>query len=329
MKRAQSKRRVPGRTLRTGALLTLLVPFLLSVFAPAGAGAGQEPATEGPVRSERRPPLQNAPHDGPKEAHEILFRANQAYLEGQYAEAASGYESLLEWGCLNGHVFYNLGNTYVRMGRIGRAVLEYRRAALLLPRDGDLKANLQYARSLRQDRLETETAPSLWRTLVFWYHGLNFRELLLAFLAFHALFWAVALLRLYRKSEWSLWLLGCCLFMSLLMGVSAAIKYRETLYSRDGVVLASEIPVRAGFTQNDTILYVLHEGTEFSGLGEENGWLKIALGDGKKGWIPASAAARLGLKAGTAPWQAGGNLGEPATRDPADERARQVDGLSP
>ena len=55
---------------------------------------------------------------------------------------------IVERGHLNGHVFFNLGNTCIRLGELGRAILNYKKASVLLPRDGDLKANLQYARSL-------------------------------------------------------------------------------------------------------------------------------------------------------------------------------------
>lgn len=229
-------------------------------------------------------------------AHEVLFRANQDYLEGRYAEAARGYESLLSRGERNGHVLYNLGNAYLRNDQLGKAILQYRKALLLLPRDGDLKSNLAYARSLRPDRLDPEAdAGSTLRAFTFWYRGMNLRELLTAFLVFHALFWVVALLRLYRPSEALAWAFALLLLASAVAAGSAAFKWRETLRGSDGVILEKEVQVRAGFTERDTVLFVLHEGAEFSILGEEAGWWKIELADGKKGWIPAYCAGRVSL----------------------------------
>jgi len=40
---------------------------------------------------------------------------------------------------------------------------------------------------------------------------------------------------------------------------------------------------------------MLHEGAEFTNLDEEKGWWKIALADGKKGWVTAEAAGRVAL----------------------------------
>jgi tetratricopeptide (TPR) repeat protein len=229
--------------------------------------------------------------------HSLLFLANQAYLEDRYEEAAGHYESIVEAGHLNGHVFFNLGNTYVRLGELGRAILNYKKASVLLPRDGDLKANLQYARSLAKDRIE-EPSPSLWNTLAFWYFGMNLGELLIALVIMNLLFWSSAIFNLYRSSEWAKWSLWLSLLLTLLLGASAGMKARESFRNAGGVLLEDEAPVRAGFSRNDTTLFVLHEGAEFTILDEEQGWWKIAIVDGKKGWLAAPSGGRVALTRG-------------------------------
>jgi tetratricopeptide (TPR) repeat protein len=230
-----------------------------------------------------------------EDVHSLLFRANQAYLEDRYEEAAGLYERILETGHLNGHVFFNLGNTYIRLGELGRAILNYKKASVLLPRDGDLKANLQYARSLAKDRIE-EASPSIWNTLAFWYFGMNLWELVIAFVLLNLLFWSSALFNLYRNSEWAKWSLWLSLLLSLVLGASAGMKASESLRNTGGVLLEQEVPVRAGFSRNDTTLFVLHEGAEFTILDEEQGWWKIALADGKKGWVAAPSGGRVALR---------------------------------
>ncbi len=235
-----------------------------------------------------------SPAQGLDDIHSLLFRANQAFLEDRYEEAAGLYEMIVERGHLNGHVFFNLGNTYVRLGELGRAILNYKKASVLLPRDGDLKANLQYARSLAEDRIEGPP-PSLWNTLAFWYFGMNLRELLIAFVLFNLVFWSSALFNLYRNSEWAKWSLWLSLLLSLVLGASAGMKARESFRNTGGVLLEDEAPVRAGFSRNDTTLFVLHEGAEFTILDQEKGWWKITLADGKKGWVAAPSGGRVAL----------------------------------
>lgn len=258
------------------------------------------PALPTPTEARARTPLEEAePSRGttahaPEDVHSLLFLANQAYMEDRYEEAAGLYEMIVESGHLNGHVFFNLGNTHIRLGELGRAILNYKKASLLLPRDGDLKANLQYARSLAKDRIE-EASPSLWNTLAFWYFGMNLRELLIAFAVLNLLFWSSALFNLYRNSEWAKWTLWLSLLVSLVLGASAGMKARESFRNAGGVLLEDEAPVRAGFSRNDTTLFVLHEGAEFTILDEEQGWWKIVLADGKKGWVAAPSGGRVAL----------------------------------
>lgn len=295
MTRTEPLRRFGFHPARAGLFLLGLV----ACFCLGRDGAGSSEQASPPLSAS--PALgagvaEPAPSREIPSAHEVLFRANQDYLEGRYAEAAQGYERLLSRGDINGHVLYNLGNAYLRDGQLGKAILQYRKALLLIPRDGDLKANLAHARSLRLDRLEPESdARSTLRVLTFWYRGMNLGEFLGAFLALHALFWAVALLRLYRPSEALSWAFALLLAASALAAGSAALKWRQTLNGSDGVVLEKEVQARAGFTERDTVLFVLHEGAEFTILGEEAGWWKIELADGKKGWIPARSAGKVSL----------------------------------
>ena len=82
---------------------------------------------------------------------EQFFEANQAYKNHQFQQAIDGYIHLIENGHENGQVYYNLGNAYFRIGDLGRAILSYERARLLIPRDGDLSFNLSHARNQTQD----------------------------------------------------------------------------------------------------------------------------------------------------------------------------------
>ena len=258
------------------------------------------PALSLPTEARARTPLEEAePSLGTtaqeqEDIHSLLFRANQAYLEDRYEEAAGLYEMIVERGHLNGNVFFNLGNTYIRLGELGRAILNYKKASVLLPRDGDLKANLQYARALAKDRID-EASPSLWNTLAFWYFGMNLWELLIAFVLLNLIFWSSALFNLYRNSEWAKWSLWLSLLLSLVLGASAGMKARESFWNAGGVLLEDEAPVRAGFSRNDTTLFALHEGAEFTILDEEQGWWKIAIADGKKGWVAAPSGGRVAL----------------------------------
>src|SRR5438046_2829373 len=76
--------------------------------------------------------------------------ANKLYEQGKFAEAASGYESLVQSNSASPALHFNLGNALFKSGQIGRALLAYRQAEQMTPRDPDVRANLQFARKQAQ-----------------------------------------------------------------------------------------------------------------------------------------------------------------------------------
>ncbi len=68
---------------------------------------------------------------------------NQAYAHHDYAQAKERYGSLLAHGLPAAAVHYNLGNTLVQLGELGRAVAQYQVALQLQP-DATLKLDIQH-----------------------------------------------------------------------------------------------------------------------------------------------------------------------------------------
>src|SRR5438105_13319327 len=107
--------------------------------------------------------------------------ANQAYAEGRFAEAATGYENLVRSGAWNANLFYDLGNARYRLGNFGKAILNYERALALDPRHPEADANLRLARDearaleLRMDWIEryasmaTVKKYSIAAAIAFWF----------------------------------------------------------------------------------------------------------------------------------------------------------------
>src|SRR5438045_7267095 len=94
-------------------------------------------------------------------ADESAFtKANQAYADGRFEEAANDYESLIGSGNWNANLFYDLGNARYRLGDFGQAILNYERALALDPRHPEAEANLRLARDearaleMRRDAVE-------------------------------------------------------------------------------------------------------------------------------------------------------------------------------
>jgi len=229
-----------------------------------------------------------------EKATQLFVQANQAYEKEEYAGAASLYEEIIGCGFRSGAIYYNLGNCYAKMGRIGPALAHYRKAERFMPRDGDLRFNLQYVLDQRKDKIETRERIPFARVFFFWYYWLSTRELLAVFLVFNLLLWSLSLILLYRQNELLRWvrILSLCLF--LIFGATLALKAYAQGVIRQGVVTAQEATVRSGNGEHHSPLFILHEGAECRVSDEAAGWMKIHLTDGKIGWIPSSAIQIIG-----------------------------------
>ncbi|MGD8306960.1 MAG: tetratricopeptide repeat protein, partial [Ignavibacteria bacterium] len=97
-----------------------------------------------------------------------IDEANTYYREGSYEKAIEIYESLVDEGYLGVSLFYNLGNTYYRVGKIGYSILYYEKALKLDPSDDDIKHNLEFAYLSTVDRIQP-----LPRFILFdWWEGM-------------------------------------------------------------------------------------------------------------------------------------------------------------
>jgi tetratricopeptide (TPR) repeat protein len=220
----------------------------------------------------------------PAEPSELLVRANAAYDDGRYQDAAALYQEILAGDVDNGYIHYNLGNALLRAGRLGQAIAAYRRAQSLLPRDSEVHANLEFARSATKDAIEPHEPSAVLRTLFFWYFSLSQRELLFLLCLVNALFWGALLVRLFaRQSEILRWILALLLVVLLITGGSTALRLLAP--SRIAIIGNYEVDVRSGISKDTVVRFKLHEGTEVRALDEQEGWVRIALPDGKQGWV--------------------------------------------
>jgi tetratricopeptide (TPR) repeat protein len=222
---------------------------------------------------------------------ELFFKANQAYKEGRFQEAVDGYGNIIQSGHATGHVYYNLGNAYLRLNQMGQAILNYERARILMPRDADLNFNLGYARDQTQDAISQPKG--FIGTTFFWLNTLTFDELLWGFAVLNLLFWAVLLVRLFRPSEWTYYSSLILLALWLIAGASFGLKYFQQQTDDRAVILLQEVNVLAGPDIQDTLLFRLHEGTIVHLERSEDGWSLLSLPDKKRGWVKKEALEKI------------------------------------
>ena len=230
-----------------------------------------------------------------RQANEVR-KTDPAKARELFEKAVASFETLQrEGGIQNGRLFYNLGNIYFRLGEIGKAILNYRRAERFIPNDINLQQNLNFARSRRLDKIESRPQTQVYRTLFFWHYDLNGLARAWLFAACSSCLWVLAGVYVLKRAAWLRHAAMGCALLSLLLAGSLGVEAYEQTHVRSGVILDKEVIGRKGdsTTFEPTFKDPLHMGVEFRLVEERKGWLHIELADGRRCWIPDSAAGTI------------------------------------
>ena len=216
---------------------------------------------------------------------ELYRQGNLLYEDGRYAEAGRTYERIIERGVRNGHVYYNLGNAYYRQDQIGRAILAYERAFRLIPRDPDLKDNLDLANERTVDQVSGEV-PWFGRQAL---DAVTINEATVTASVSGLIFSLALVLYLLAKRTGTRGLAGYLLmvtcFVFLLALGFAGIKTYDQLAREEGIVLSATAVVRTSPDEASDPVFTLHEGVKVQLVEHRDDWTRIRLPDGKNGWL--------------------------------------------
>lgn len=265
-------RRAAGRPRR---IVIATLPLALAAGLGAGLGAGLaafQDAAPSPTPAER-------------------FQAgNSLYQAGDHEGALDAYLRLYEEGLESGELHYNIGNAYFRLGELGRAILFFERARIALPRDENVRTNLELARSLTADQITP--LPGFWvPRVVSWAVQLVPRGWLIAILALGYLGLASVLLhRLLttRPPDWTRHAVVAAAALTVVVGTNLLIREFDMGRAERGVILQTEAAVQSAPSDDPSLqLFTIHEGAVVRIDRRSSDWLEIVLEDGKVGWLRA------------------------------------------
>jgi len=208
--------------------------------------------------------------------------ANKLYAEGKFSEAAAGYEKILETGVTSPALLFNAANADFKSGHLGKAIAAYRRAEQLSPRDAELRANLAFVRNQVQGATRRESRWQNWAGAL----TLNEGAVLTAIL-----FWLTAALFIARQIRPALIpklknVARILVALTLGSGSVLALQAANHFSSATAVVTADNATARSGPFDDAQSAFTERDGAELSVLDRREGWVQVASGAGKSGWLP-------------------------------------------
>lgn len=83
----------------------------------------------------------------------VVDKADSAYMNDDFKQAVELYTQAIDDGGSSTMLYYNLGNSYYRMGKLGNAIVCYERALRLDPTNVDARTNLEFVNSKITDKI--------------------------------------------------------------------------------------------------------------------------------------------------------------------------------
>jgi hypothetical protein len=225
---------------------------------------------------------------------ELWKQAAEYYQQRAYQSAANIYEQLGAQKPANADVYYNLGNTYYRLNKIGLATLNYERALRIDPNHTLAKDNLLLTRK----RMTTEIKYAEDIFFIKWWTELTSPHTatpwaVFAFLCF-VLMVSLFLLKLLGGDKVKLpvqlpYIVG---FVWLLMLVPAFASAAKVKNSGRAVVMVNDSPLNPT-EQKGKPLSQLPEGTTVVIKQIKGDQAEVVIPDGRTGWLQLSVVTQI------------------------------------
>ncbi|MDR1517885.1 MAG: tetratricopeptide repeat protein [Dysgonamonadaceae bacterium] len=230
----------------------------------------------------------------PSTAQTTAEKAAEAYRSGDFAKSIELYESIVVQGLSENResadVYYNLGNAYFRADQVAQAILNYERALLLKPGDGDIRHNLRFARTQIEDKMDVSSdlfISNLWRNVVNLFDANTWAvigiALFILFLGCVGVFLFIRILWLKKTAFYA----GIVIFVLMLSANAFAFNQRNVrTHRKTAIIMAASASAMTSPDANSKELFRLHSGTKVRVTKSDGNWYEVEIANGSVGWIP-------------------------------------------
>jgi tetratricopeptide (TPR) repeat protein len=227
----------------------------------------------------------------------IFEQGKELYKNGKYQQAINSWMQILENGETSAELYFNLGNAQYKLNQIGPSIYYYEKALQLAPNDADIKNNLAFAENARIDSIEPlpESVFSKWYRNIadtFTFDGWAILSVVCSII-----FAGIFLLYYFSYSEKIKRLLFATSMLIAIFFVMALsmsfLTYEDYTKKQPAIIFANQLEVKTEPSMGSASAFILHEGTKVEITAQDGNWFRIALADGKDGWVPTSDLKQL------------------------------------
>lgn len=282
----------------------VIILSLITVWAGAVAQTQSDSLASLPVSEEQEGVAVETPLTPLLNEYDLTEMADSAYSADNFSLAEQLYGSALAEFGSSSVLFYNLGNTYYRLGNLGKAIVCYERALKIDPTNADAETNLEFVKSKITDRQEIEGGifVNLWKSIVTTFEVDTWAWIAVALFALFLsgivvyLFSSVVMVRKISFFGGALLFILCV--VAVFISFAAANRVDDNSYA---IILtpSSQLSTspREARTQSEEA-FLLHEGTKVQvvdsvATAAEGKWYEVKVAGRDRAWIKAADVERI------------------------------------
>lgn len=238
-----------------------------------------------------------AQSDSVQTKNNTIDHITELYKAQDYQSVITICEDVLAKGQKSGELYYNLGNAYFKNGNLPKAIVNYERAVLLKPNDSDIQHNLAFAYNQQPDNIEHISLGFLPQVYQKIYRLLNVDTWAILEIIFLILVCVSFCIFLFSQtlSIRKVALVGmiCGALFCVCTFCFAQSRYHELTAHEYAIIIEPTTTLKTEPITTAMDLATIHGGIKVKIIEEAFGWYKVALGNGKEGWLIAENIERI------------------------------------
>jgi tetratricopeptide (TPR) repeat protein len=220
-------------------------------------------------------------------------KGNALYQKGNYKDAITAYESVLDSKKQSAELYFNLGNCYYKLNKVAPSIYNYEKALVLNPSDVEIQNNLKFAHKLQIDEIKEMPKVGFAKLIRDFTGNFHYNTWAWISVSFSFLFLLFFLGYYFSQITVSkrIFFFGMFIvvFLILISVLSAIFEKNNYETEKPAIVFAEVVAVKSEPKTSSSDVLVLHEGTKVFVLEVLDNWKKIQLTDGTEGWIENNA----------------------------------------
>ena len=222
----------------------------------------------------------------------LFTSANKLYKQKEFQQAIDDYLLILNQDISNQILFYNIGNAYYRMNKLGYARLYYEKAKIAKPKNVVVSNDINHNISFLETQLVDTVVPLKELFVVTYIKKIKsllsnnqWGFVILSLLYLNLFFILLLSFNLSPKIKQNS-LRALFLFAPIFLCIFLLFVLPFNNDNSDFAILVSpNTYVKTAPSQSSVDQFVIHEGLKFKIVDEVDGWSRVVLQDGKDGWI--------------------------------------------